>query len=446
MSMSNHPKAYGAAAISVAFVAGILLTLGFKDFYPDLERRYQRRKGQPFNRADSRPGSTYLPVPPVKLEDHTRSARQSAVSIAPPPIPEGIEGCIGNTPLFKIRSLSEATGCIILAKAEFLNGAGGSPKDRVALNMIRMAEEEGLLTPGQGDTIYEGTVGSTGISLATLARAKGYKAYICMPNDQSTEKSDLLHHLGATVERVTPAPITSTEHFVNLARTRAKEHTASAEDNSKGFFADQFESMANYRAHFEATGPEIFEQTGGHIDAFVAGAGTGGTISGVALFLKQQMGLIKELKVVLADPEGSGLYNKVKHGVMFSNTEKEGTRRRQQVDTIVEGIGINRLTQNFEAGRELIDDAVKVTDLQAMKMARWLVEKDGIFVGSSSAVNCVAAVSAALQMPKGSRIVTILCDSGTRHLSKFWKKVAEAGLEDYEQGDLIDLLGLKNQI
>lgn len=158
------------------------------------------------------------------------------------------------------------------------------------------------------------------------------------------------------------------------------------------------------------------------------------------------MGLIKELKVVLADPEGSGLYNKVKHGVMFSNTEKEGTRRRQQVDTIVEGIGINRLTENFEAGRELIDDAVKVTDLQAMKMARWLVEKDGIFVGSSSAVNCVAAVAAALQMPKGSRIVTILCDSGTRHLSKFWKKVGEAGLEDHEQGDLIDLLGLKNQI
>jgi cysteine synthase A len=155
------------------------------------------------------------------------------------------------------------------------------------------------------------------------------------------------------------------------------------------------------------------------------------------------MGMGNSLKVVLADPEGSGLYNKVKHGVMFSNTEKEGTRRRQQVDTIVEGIGINRLTENFEAGGELIDDAVKVTDLQALKMARWLVEKDGIFIGSSSAVNCVAAVVTALRMPKESRIVTILCDSGTRHLSKFWKKVGEMGLEEDEQTDLLGLLGIK---
>jgi cysteine synthase A len=442
--MSNHPKAYGTAAIAVAFMAGVLLTLGFKDFYPDLERRYQRRRGQPPNSSDSRPGSTYLP--PVKLEDHTRSARQSTVGLPTPQIPEGVEGIIGNTPLFKIKSLSEATGCTILAKAEFLNGAGGSPKDRVALNMIAMAEEEGLLTPGRGDTIYEGTVGSTGISLATLARAKGYKAYICMPNDQSTEKSDLLHHLGAEVERVTPAPITSTEHFVNLARTRAKEHTASSKDESRGFFADQFESNANYKVHFQTTGPEIWQQTGGQLDAFVAGAGTGGTISGISLFLKHEMGMWGDLKVVLADPEGSGLYNKVKHGVMFSNTEKEGTRRRQQVDSIVEGIGINRLTENFEAGRELIDDAVKVTDLQAMQMARWLVEKDGIFVGSSSAVNCVAALTTAMNMPKGSRIVTILCDSGTRHLSKFWKKVGELGLEkEHGQTDLLKLLGIKDE-
>ena len=444
MSMSNHPKAYGSAAIAIAFTAGVLLTLGFKDFYPDLERMYQRRRGQPPSSTASRPGSTYLP--PVKLEDHTRSARQSMVGLPTPQIPEGIEGIIGNTPLFKIKSLSEATGCEILAKAEFLNGAGGSPKDRVALNMIAIAEEEGLLTPGQGDTIYEGTVGSTGISLATLARAKGYKAYICMPNDQSTEKSDLLHHLGATVERVTPAPITSTEHFVNLARTRAKEHTASSKDESKGFFADQFESTANYKAHFQTTGPEIWQQTGGQIDALVAGAGTGGTISGISLFLKREMGMWGDLKVVLADPEGIGLYNKVKHGVMFSSTEKEGTRRRQQVDTIVEGIGINRLTENFEAGRELIDDAVKVTDLQAMQMARWLVEKDGIFVGSSSAVNCVAAVVTAMKMPKGSRVVTILCDSGTRHLSKFWKRVGEIGLEEeHEKSNLPALLGIKDE-
>lgn len=153
----------------------------------------------------------------------------------------------------------------------------------------------------------------------------------------------------------------------------------------------------------------------------------------------------KDLRVVLADPEGSGLFNKIKYGVMFSNTEREGTRRRQQVDTIVEGIGINRITENFEAGRELIDDAVKVSDLQAMKMARWLVEKDGIFVGSSSAVNCVAAVVTALQLPMDSRVVTILCDSGTRHLSKFWKKVGEMGLEEeHDQANLFTLLDIKD--
>ncbi|QSZ37599.1 hypothetical protein DSL72_008698 [Monilinia vaccinii-corymbosi] len=443
MSMSNHPKAYGTAAVAVAFVAGILLTLGFKDLYPDLERRYQRRRGNgtgtiasDSTSSDLRPVGSNLP--PLKLEDRTR---KSIAGLPKPFIPEGIEGCIGNTPLFKIKSLSDVTGCTILAKAEFLNG-GGSPKDRVALNMIMMAEEEGLLEPGRGDTIYEGTVGSTGISLATLARARGYKAHICMPNDQSTEKSDLLLNLGATVERVTPAPITSTEHFVNLARRRAKEHTASKTDSSRGFFADQFESRANYRAHFQSTGPEIYAQTGGDIDAFVAGAGTGGTISGVSLYLKQEQLMGQDLKVVLADPEGSGLYNKIKHGVMFSSTEKEGTRRRQQVDTIVEGIGINRLTGNFEAGREIIDDAVKVTDLQALKMARWLVEKDGIFVGSSSAVNCVAAVVTALGLEKGSTVVTILCDSGTRHLSKFWKKVGELGPE--EEHDNQDLLGHLN--
>ncbi|CAD6442006.1 19654b2f-888f-486a-b5a9-dfe31322ad26 [Sclerotinia trifoliorum] len=448
MSMGNHPKAYGTAAVAVAFVAGVLLTLGFKDLYPDLERRYQRRRKEKrsgtiasgSSSSDLRPVGSNLP--PLKLEDRTW---KSVLGLPKPLIPEGIEGCIGNTPLFRIKSLSDATGCTILAKAEFLNGGGGSPKDRVALNMITMAEEEGFLKPGRGDTIYEGTVGSTGISLATLARARGYKAYICMPNDQSTEKSDLLHRLGATVERVTPAPITSTEHFVNLARRRAKEHTASKTDSSRGFFADQFESSANYRAHFQSTGPEIYAQTGGDIDAFVAGAGTGGTISGVALYLKQEQLMGQDLKVVLADPEGSGLYNKVKHGVMFSSTEKEGTRRRQQVDTIVEGIGINRLTQNFEAGREIIDDAVKVTDLQALKMARWLVEKDGIFVGSSSAVNCVAAVATALELEKGSTVVTILCDSGTRHLSKFWKKVGELGLEEqHDSQDLLAHLGLQS--
>lgn len=206
-----------------------------------------------------------------------------------------------------------------------------------------------------------------------------------MPDDQAKEKSDLLLRLGAVVERVRPAPIVDQNQFVNKARNRADEHTNDPDRPGRGIFADQFETEANWRAHFEGTGPEIFRQTGGRLDAFVTGAGTGGTISGVALFLKPR---IPDLKVVLSDPQGSGLYNRVKFGVMFDPKEKEGTRRRSQVDTIVEGIGINRVTNNFEAGRELIDDAIRITDEQAMAMARWLVEKDGIFVGSSSAVNC----------------------------------------------------------
>ena len=248
-----------------------------------------------------------------------------------------------------------------------------------------------------------------------------------MPDDQAIEKSNVLLKLGATVERVKPASIVDQDQFVNTARRRAREHTDDPNRASRGFFANQFENTANYIAHKDTTGPEIYRQTGGRIDAFVAGAGTGGTISGVALALKP---LLPGLKIVLADPQGSGLYNKIKYGVMFSSTEAEGTRRRHQVDSIVEGIGINRLTANFEAGMNLIDDAVRVTDAQAMAMARWLVEKEGLFVGASSAVNCVAAAQVAKTMEKGSRVVTILCDCGARHLSKFWRAAGESGSDN----------------
>lgn len=232
-----------------------------------------------------------------------------------------------------------------------------------------------------------------------------------MPSDQAKEKSDLLLKLGAMVDRVPPAPIVETGHFVNRARALAKSHTSSSEsspvrsdpatpptpsDNEiitaidaakqgRGFFADQFENSANWLAHYRTTGPEIFIQCEGKLDAFVAGAGTGGTVSGVARFLKPR---ISNLEIVLADPQGSGLFNRVRYGVMFDIKEREGTRRRRQVDSIVEGIGVNRVTANFEAGREYVDDAVRVTDAQALAMARWLVEKDGVFIGSSSAVNC----------------------------------------------------------
>ncbi|KAL8998593.1 MAG: hypothetical protein Q9188_006068 [Gyalolechia gomerana] len=409
--MDNRPRLY----LTAAFVCGVLLTLGFKDFYPDLERRFRRRRS---------PADTLVSagLERIDLEDHTKiraSDKPDHVEIA-----EGIEACIGNTPLFRIKSLSEETGCDILAKAEFLNGAGGSPKDRVALNLIKTAEEQGLLTPYSGDTIYEGTVGSTGISLATVCRAKGYPAHICMPSDQATEKSDLLLKLGAIVDRVPPAPIIDPMHFVNRARSLAADHTADPKRPGRGYFADQFENQANWKSHFEGTGPEIFQQCGGKLDAFVAGAGTGGTIAGVARFLKPKL---PHLRIVLADPQGSGLFNRIKYEVMFDTLEKEGTRRRSQVDTIVEGIGINRITANFEAGRELIDDAIKVSDEEALAMARLLAEKDGIFVGSSSSVNCVATARLARQLEPGKRIVTVLCDSGTRHLSKFWAQAGSVG-------------------
>lgn len=238
----------------------------------------------------------------------------------------------------------------------------------------------------------------------------------CMPSDVATEKSDLLLKLGAVVDRVRPAPIVDTQHFVNRARTLAEEHTRDPHRRGRGLFADQFEIEANWRAHFNGTGPEIFHQCHGSLDAFVAGAGTGGTISGVALYLKPRL---PNIKIILADPPGSGLYNKVKFGVMFHSQEKEGTRRRHQVDTIVEGIGISRITANFEVGRELVDDAVKVTDAQALAMAKWLVEKDGIFVGSSSAVNCEYRVEApchAVLIPRLYRCCgcAVCIDNGSR--------------------------------
>ena len=246
-----------------------------------------------------------------------------------------------------------------------------------------------------------------------------------MPDDQSTEKCELLRGLGATVERVRPASIVDPDQFVNLARRRAQEHTDDSSRPGRGFFADQFENPANHLAHQATTGPEIYHQTHGRIDAFVAGAGTGGTLSGVALALKPRL---PGLKVVAADPQGSGLYNRVKYGVMFAPTDAEGTRRRHQVDSVIEGVGITRLTGNVCAGLHLVDDAVRVTDGQAMRMARWLVEREGLFLGSSSAVNCVAAAVVAREMvERGSTVVTVLCDSGTRHLSRFWKEAGVVG-------------------
>ncbi|CAB08745.1 Cysteine synthase Cys12 [Schizosaccharomyces pombe] len=333
-------------------------------------------------------------------------------------IVNGVEGLIGNTKMVRIKSLSQATGCDILAKAEFLN-PGNSPKDRVALQMIRTAEENGDLVPYQSNAVYEGTAGSTGISIAMLCCSLGYDSRIYMPSDQSKEKSDILELLGAHVQRVTPAPIVDPNHFVNTARRNAANHTVDESIPGKGYFANQFENPANWQAHFNSTGPEIWRQCAGKLDAFIAGSGTGGTIAGISRYLKSKD---PSITVCLADPPGSGLYHKVLHGVMFDLAEREGTRRRHQVDTIVEGVGINRMTRNFSIAEPLIDMAYRVTDEQAVAMSRYLVTHDGLFVGSSSAVNCVAAVRLAKKLGPGHRIVTLLCDPGSRHFSKLYNE------------------------
>lgn len=367
-------------------------------------------------------------------------------------IVSGATGLIGNTPLVRINSLSDALGVEILGKAEFLN-PGGSVKDRVALQMIEDAEKNGLLRPYTGSRIFEGTVGSTGISIATIARARGYDATIIMPDDVAEEKVRALLALGAEVERVRPASIVDKKQYVNLARQRASTFTQKSDSSvgsyshstphsvvvttttnidldhngtqnnknfltkPRGYFADQFENKANFNAHFKGTGPEIWKQTSGRVHAFVSGAGTGGTVAGTGHYLKS---VNPDVIVAISDPDGSGLYNKVKYGVMYDRREAEGTRRRHQVDTVVEGIGINRLTSNIELALPVIDDAFRITDEEAVAMSRYLVKNDGLFLGSSSACNLIACVKLVKKFgwKEGQYVVTILCDSGNRHYSK----------------------------
>ncbi|KAJ4750386.1 Cysteine synthase [Rhynchospora pubera] len=356
----------------------------------------------------------------------------------------GLVEAIGNTPLIRINSLSDATGCEILGKAEFLN-PGGSVKDRVAVKIIEEAIENGELV--EGGIVTEGSAGSTAISLATVAPAFGCTCHVVIPDDAAIEKSQILEALGAVVERVRPVSITHKDHFVNIAKRRAIEankakndatvevtghvsHNGQSDEGSRiksrgGYFAAQFENLANYRAHYEWTGPEIWNQTKGSIHAFVAAAGTGGTIAGVSRFLKEKN---KCIKCFLIDPPGSGLFNKVTRGVMYTKEEAEGKRLKNPFDTITEGIGINRVTKNFMMAE--LDGAYRGTDQEAVEMSRFLLRNDDLFIGSSSAMNCVGAVRVARALGPGHTIVTILCDSGMRHLSKFFNNqyLAEHGL------------------
>ncbi|MEX0268757.1 cysteine synthase A [Leptolyngbyaceae cyanobacterium UHCC 1019] len=319
-------------------------------------------------------------------------------------IKSGFVGSIGNTPLIRLNSFSEQTGCEILGKAEFLN-PGGSVKDRAALYIIQDAEERGLLKPG--GTVVEGTAGNTGIGLAHICNAKGYKCLIVIPETQSQEKIDLLRTLGAEVRTVPAVPYKDPNNYVRLSGTIASEL-------ENAIWANQFDNLANRRAHYETTAPEIWAQTDGTVDAWVAATGTGGTYAGVALFLKEKDPAIH---CVVADPMGSGLYSYIKTGEPHS----EG-------NSITEGIGNSRVTANMEGAPA--DDAIQVGDREAIQAIYQLLEKDGLFMGGSVGINVAAAVSVAKKLGAGHTIVTILCDGGSRYQSKLFNRewLKEKGL------------------
>jgi cysteine synthase A len=309
-------------------------------------------------------------------------------------ITRGFPGTVGNTPLIEIPSLSAATGCRILGKAEHLN-PGGSVKDRAAKFMIDAAEREGKLKPGNG-VVVEGTAGNTGIGLALMCRARGYRCVIVMPNNQSDEKVSLLRALGAEVELVAPAPFADQNNYYHRARARAEELGA--------FWANQFENTHNAQAHVEGTGPEIWAQTSGQIDGFVCSSGTGGTIGGVTSFLKSKN---KDVTCAIVDCGGSSLYSHVMNGTL----DVEG-------GSFLEGIGIRRITANFAMAK--LDTAFRGSDVEATEMVHWLLRNDGLFLGGSAGLNVVGAVKLARKLGKGKTIVTILCDGGSRYQSRMF--------------------------
>ncbi|NER99346.1 MAG: cysteine synthase A [Symploca sp. SIO1B1] len=309
-------------------------------------------------------------------------------------IKAGFVGTVGNTPLIRLNSFSEETGCEILGKAEFLN-PGGSVKDRAALYIINDAEKKGLLQPG--GTVVEGTAGNTGIGLTHICNAKGYKCLIIIPETQSQEKINTLRTLGAEVRTVPAVPYKDPNNYVKLSG-----RTASEMENA--VWANQFDNLANRQAHYETTGPEIWQQTEGKVDAWVSATGTGGTFAGVSMYLKEKN---PNIRSVLADPMGSGLYNYVKTGEI----KAEGR-------SITEGIGISRITANMTGVP--IDDALQVDDAECVRVIYQLLRQDGLFMGGSVGINVGAAVALAKQMGPGHTIVTVLCDGGARYQSRLF--------------------------
>jgi cysteine synthase A len=316
---------------------------------------------------------------------------------------------IGNTPLIRLNRVSDATGCEILGKAEFLN-PGGSVKDRAAWGIIKDAEEKGLLRPG--GVIVEGTAGNTGIGLALVGNARGYKSVIVIPDTQSQEKMDMLRLCGADLRLVPAVPYRDPNNYVKVSGRLADEI---AKTNPNGaIWANQFDNQANRRAHYETTGPEIWEQTDGKVDGFICAVGTGGTLAGVGMFLKERN---KDIKIGLADPMGAALYEYYAHGELKS----EGT-------SITEGIGQGRITANLEDAP--VDFPFQIPDEEALPLIFDLLEFEGLCLGGSSGINVAGAVRLAKALGPGHTIVTILCDYGTRYQSKLFnpKFLHEKGL------------------
>ena len=328
-------------------------------------------------------------------------------------ISDGFIGSVGNTPLIRLRRLSEETGCEILGKAEFLN-PGGSVKDRAAKGIIADAERRGVLPPG--GTVVEGTAGNTGIGLAHVCKARGYRCVIVMPDNQSPEKYRLLEMLGAEVHKVPTVPYSNPNQYQKVAQRLAASLP-------HAIWSNQFDNTANREAHAQTTGPEIWAQTNGRIDAFVSATGTGGTLAGVSEYLKSRR---RSIRCVLADPPGSSLYEFV----------RTGTLKATGSGSITEGIGIGRVTANLKDAP--IDDAVHIEDSDSVRFVYRLLHEEGLFLGSTSGINLAAAARVALEMGRGHTIVTVLCDGGAKYQSRLFNRewLEQKGLLGYASAPL----------
>lgn len=311
----------------------------------------------------------------------------------------GFMEAIGNTPLIRLNAASNATGCEIYGKAEFMN-PGGSVKDRAARGMIEHAEKSGALKPG--GTIIEGTAGNTGISLAMLGNARGYKTIIVMPETQSQEKKDMLRLLGADLRLVPAKPYKDPGNYVRFSEQLAIEMNETL--GGGVMWANQFDNIANQQGHYQYTAPEIWEQTSGRIDGFTCSVGSGGTIGGISRYLKEQK---KDITIALSDPQGSALYHHYAHGELKSDG-----------NSISEGIGQGRITANL--GEAKIDTQYSIPDTEALPIIFDLLKDEGLLLGGSSAINVAGAIRLARDLGPGKTIVTILCDSGQRYHSKIW--------------------------